>query len=50
MYEKTPMQMVNELNSAGYKDAAELIKFLCRQSTELVKQREVLMRLIEKHA
>ncbi|WP_347986344.1 hypothetical protein [Methylomonas sp. AM2-LC] len=49
MYDKTPMQMVNELNSAGYKDAAELIKLLCRQSSQLVKQRDVLLRLLEKN-
>jgi methionyl-tRNA synthetase len=49
MYAKTPKEMAEELNSAGYKDAAALIIHLCRQTNELVQQKERLVKLLQKN-
>lgn len=50
MQKKTPNEMAEELSSAGYKEAAELIKMLCRETAELFRQRDVLLRLLDKHS
>ena len=50
MSNKSPMDIVRELNSAGYRDAAELIKMLCRQSAEHFKERDALLKMLEKHS
>lgn len=49
MQTKSPMEIAEELNSAGFKDAAALIKMLCQQSAKHFRERDALLRMLEKN-